>query len=283
MTEITTIPGDVEAWRVGETEFVHGAGPGSTPERFYIQKDQSLMDLYAELCPDFRHSRIVELGIAAGGSAALLALLTSPAKLVACDIAASPAPALAGFIERHGLADVVRPYYGIDQADRGQLTEILDRELGGQAIDLVIDDASHLWDKTVASFEVLFPLVRPGGMFIIEDWSAQYLIAQEIAEVRADPTSRKHEQAKAHYEEAVRGGATPRPPLARLGVELLLVAAASSEVITQVTANRHWLAVRRGPATLDPDAFRLADLYSDHFGWLAEEPGEWWYRRMWET
>ena len=38
-------------------------------------------------------------------------------------------------------------------------------------LDLVVDDASHAYEETKTSFEVLFPLLRPGGIYVIEDWS----------------------------------------------------------------------------------------------------------------
>lgn len=34
---------------------------------------------------------------------------------------------------------------------------------------VLIDDASHIWQHQIDAFEVLFPSVLPGGMFIIED------------------------------------------------------------------------------------------------------------------
>src|SRR4029077_11377083 len=40
------------------------------------------------------------------------------------------------------------------------------------SIDVVIDDASHLYGPTRRSFEILFPLLKPGGAYIIEDWPA---------------------------------------------------------------------------------------------------------------
>jgi hypothetical protein len=38
-------------------------------------------------------------------------------------------------------------------------------------LDLVIDDASHIYGPTKASFQALFPLLRPGGLYLIEDWA----------------------------------------------------------------------------------------------------------------
>ncbi len=36
--------------------------------------------------------------------------------------------------------------------------------------DLIIDDASHNGVKTMTSFGLLWPLVSPGGFYVIEDW-----------------------------------------------------------------------------------------------------------------
>ena len=50
------------------------------------------------------------------------------------------------------------------------LRQIILRELADE-LDLVVDDASHTYEETKASFEFLFPLLRPGGIYVIEDWS----------------------------------------------------------------------------------------------------------------
>ena len=47
----------------------------------------------------------------------------------------------------------------------------------------MIDDASHLLMPTERSFDALFPRVRPGGAYIIEDWCAEYHTAQVLATV----------------------------------------------------------------------------------------------------
>lgn len=36
--------------------------------------------------------------------------------------------------------------------------------------DLIVDDASHHGQITRASFDLLWPLVTPGGFYVIEDW-----------------------------------------------------------------------------------------------------------------
>jgi hypothetical protein len=42
--------------------------------------------------------------------------------------------------------------------------------LGGQ-FGLIVDDASHDGDLTMASFNLLWPLVQPGGFYVVEDWT----------------------------------------------------------------------------------------------------------------
>lgn len=44
----------------------------------------------------------------------------------------------------------------------------------GCLLDVVIDDASHWNDLTLATFAGLWPRVRPGGLYFIEDLSCSY-------------------------------------------------------------------------------------------------------------
>ena len=72
--------------------------------------------------------------------------------------------------DSRGLQDRIKTYWGIHQGDKVKLREIVAAEFVGP-LDLVLDDCSHLYDHTRDSFEALFPLLRPGGLYIIEDWS----------------------------------------------------------------------------------------------------------------
>jgi hypothetical protein len=70
----------------------------------------------------------VELGIAAGGSTALISLLAQPRKLVACELNEVPVQALTEFIDARRATDVVRPLLRVDQSDCVRLAEIVDAE-----------------------------------------------------------------------------------------------------------------------------------------------------------
>jgi MycE methyltransferase N-terminal len=58
-----------------------------------------------------------------------------------------------------------------DQSDQDGLSAIA-AKLGG--LDLVIDDGSHVSDHVIASFLALFPHLRPGGLYAIEDVQTSY-------------------------------------------------------------------------------------------------------------
>jgi predicted O-methyltransferase YrrM len=252
---------------VDGVELVCAYEPGSTPERFYIVKPPALVARYQELCAAVEGGRVVELGIAEGGSTALIALLARPERLVAFDLEEHRVDALDTLIAERGWGDRVRPHYGVDQADRARLARIVDEELDGRPLDLVIDDCSHQLEPTRASFETLFPRLRPGGLYVIEDWRADHAMREAVAAaIRAEVAAGRHPLRDASP--PAEGSDVPADwqPLSRLAIELLLTRAGSGEVVEEVALDEFWLTVRRGPGELDLEGFRLADAYHDHFG-----------------
>ena len=124
--------------------------------------------------PDFRAESIVELGIWDGGSTALWFEVFQPQKLVAMDLMTrGDSEYFRAFVRSRNIESRISTHWGVDQSDAAQVATIITKELSGP-LDLVIDDASHMYEETKASFELLFPLVRPGGLYIIEDWAWSY-------------------------------------------------------------------------------------------------------------
>jgi hypothetical protein len=58
-----------------------------------------------------------------------------------------------------------------DQADERFLTDLSERS---GPFDLIIDDGSHYCADVLASFAVLFPLLRMGGIYVVEDTATSY-------------------------------------------------------------------------------------------------------------
>jgi hypothetical protein len=254
---------------VDGVEFICGYRPESTPDRFYIVKPMAFVERFMDLCRDFEGAAVFELGIAEGGSTALMALVAHPRKLVSVDLEEQPLAALAEFINRRGLGDTVRPYYGVDQSDRSRLAEIAQAEFGAEPLDLVVDDASHQLAPTRSSFETLFPRLRAGGLFVIEDWNADHHFRDAVAASLRSRTSTPGPDAQQSSVPPMRPELAQQQSLSRLAVELLLARACTGDAVDEVTFRDEWIVVRRGPATLDPASFRLTDLYTDYFGYLS--------------
>jgi demethylmacrocin O-methyltransferase len=64
----------------------------------------------------------------------------------------------------------------VDTVRGSQNDEALLRELAGRIgpLDIVIDDGSHLNADVITSFRTLFPLLAPGGLYVVEDLQTAY-------------------------------------------------------------------------------------------------------------
>jgi SAM-dependent methyltransferase len=188
--------------------------------------------------------------------------LAEPRKLIAIDNEPQRLEALDEFLEARGATDTVRPYYDVDQADADRLREIISAELDHEPLDLVIDDASHHYDLTRASFEALFPRLRPGGLYIIEDWNADPrfmdAVVKALQEGRSGPPAGPDAGATV----------TERDPLCRIALELALAAASAHTAVAEVTLDAQVITITRGDAELD-DGFTLDDSFRDYFKLLG--------------
>jgi hypothetical protein len=114
----------------------------------------------------YRPIRLLEIGIGGyesslGGRSLLAWRAYFPfARIVAFDI--EPKPGLAG-----GRVTI----YQADQTSMPDLNRIAAKE---GPFDIVIDDGSHLNAHQIFTFHALFPAVRPGGLYIVEDVQTSY-------------------------------------------------------------------------------------------------------------
>jgi hypothetical protein len=99
---------------------------------------------------------MIEVGVYQGASVATWNEYFSNAKIVGIDIDPQCKKYERGNIQvRVG-----------DQSDANFLFDIIS-EFGKPR--LVIDDGSHRWDQQIATLQILFPLLEPGGFYICED------------------------------------------------------------------------------------------------------------------
>jgi SAM-dependent methyltransferase len=223
---------------VNGTRFVIASQPGeyldreSTADLFVLVKPREMTDQMLDLVERLEPDRIVDLGIFKGGSTALLASLRPAAHVTAVDISAEPVQGLEQFIAEREPTGLIHSHYGIDQGDAQQLGAIIDADHGTHPLDYVVDDASHLYRESRATFEVLFPRLRPGGLYVLEDW------------------------AWAHFPEDLwqkaGGWFHDRPALTNLVVELLLSIGTGTALISEIRVSHNYVEIVRGSADYCP-------------------------------
>jgi predicted O-methyltransferase YrrM len=209
----------------------------SSRDRFCLVKRPDLVVAYLALLADLQPATIVELGVFQGGSCALMAVAAGPDVLVSVELSEERVPALDALIAERGLGDRVHVHHAVDQADAATLGDLVDRHLAGRPLDLVVDDASHLVGPTRASFNTLFPRLRPGGVYITEDWSWAHI-----------------------------GWGTARPtetPLTELVFEVTMALPSRPGLITELRIDHDWAVVVRGNAELDVAEFDISECYSE--------------------
>lgn len=198
-----------------------------------IAKSRRYLEKYIALKASEQHlENVFELGIFRGGSTAFLSEFFAPRKLVAIDFKSKPAAALSAYIENTGKTNSVRPYYGVNQADTLTLERIVAAEFQNQPLDLVIDDASHMLEETRVSFNCLFPKLRAGGLYIIEDWAWAHTKSVTSAITDSNPLAGK-------------------ASLANLIFEIQLASVVIPEVIDEVVVNDAFVLVRKGNKPTD--------------------------------
>jgi cephalosporin hydroxylase len=176
---------DESALTVDGTTYVLIGNP-CTEDQLLLYKRRAMLEAYEPIIEEFQGGAIVELGIYRGGSTAYFAQRFAPRSLIAFEWSPDPVVALDRFIETQALGDSVHLHYGVDQADKATVARQVEAALGDDPIDLVLDDASHRYGPTVASFEVLFPRLRPGGLYVIEDWRSEDWFIEALLMVLAE-------------------------------------------------------------------------------------------------
>lgn len=193
----------------------------TTASEIIVLKPKSSFDRYRDIVGAEPKS-VLELGVFEGGGAVGLAGLWPNAKIAGIDIRA-PNPALDAHLANFGLKDRVRLHYGVSQDDAPALQHIIGASFA-DGIDFVVDDASHYYEHSRRSFEIVFPYVKPGGLYVLEDWGwADWQDWQDGKNVFAD-----------------------KKALSNLAFEFVMLAGSSPQLVESVHVTWGFVAVRRG-------------------------------------
>jgi hypothetical protein len=108
--------------------------------------------------------RVLEIGVLDGGSLCMWREYFPHAKLFAIDVE----PRTLAWKDR--IRDCTVSL--VDQGDLAQLNGFV-QSTGGN-FDLIIEDGGHQMHQQLLSFEVLYPAVKPGGAYVLEDHGTSY-------------------------------------------------------------------------------------------------------------
>jgi len=118
--------------------------------------------------------RILEIGADSGVSlGAWLKYFTKPAAVqgVAYGVDATAAKATACKLMPDQCEKLA--IYSLDQSDKAALADMSAKNPEGW--DIIIDDASHYPPHQIISFQNLWPKLRPGGLYVVEDIETSYV------------------------------------------------------------------------------------------------------------
>jgi len=146
------------------------------------------------------------------------------------------------FISRHSLGDSVHLHYGTSQSDRRAMAKIVRKEFGDQALDLVIDDCSHRYEPAKASLNLLLPRLRPGGVYLIEDWGWAHW-----------PTD--------HWQGTTHQYADEPHPMSKLILELVMVAESRPGLVRALNLTGGAVYLTRGDEIVSDDTFDVSTSY----------------------
>lgn len=204
----------------------------SKGQTFTLVKSPRSLRYYAELANTFRPKTIFEIGMFQGGSMVLLDKLFEPECLVGLDIARDPIEPLENY---RATRPHIKTYYARSQDKQG--TVMAARENFKNGIEFVVEDASHHYEKSRETFKNIFPLVKNGGQYIVEDWQWSHQPPHQ---------DKKHPWAD-------------RPALSNLVTEIILMST-RHRVIESVFLHDNICSVTKGAGVLKEDAWDLKNL-----------------------
>jgi predicted O-methyltransferase YrrM len=223
----------------------------TNPEWVCLRKTPRVVARYKALAAELQGCRMMEVGVDRGGGTSFFLKCFQPQSLLAIDLAGEPAPELSRFLAVHDKDQRVNVHWGVDQADSVEVPRLVSEMFNDQPLDIIVDDASHLLRPTTKTFEMLFPRLRRGGIYVIEDWTSEHLMENRLAVAMASKS-----EAELAAEMASQLAADPantfQLPMSFLICQILIAAAYNPDWIESVQATNGICEIRRGHAEIEP-------------------------------
>ena len=204
------------------------------PDGVVLLKPKNWIEMYCDLVERDQVRTLLELGVWQGGMAVFLPSFEPDLRYMGVDKSAEVAPLRSIIAGLPKIRDRVRLAFSTSQSDPLLPAEVA-KHFGSAELDLVIDDASHMYEHSRRSFELFFPMLRPGAAYIVEDWAWAHW-----------PNYTPHSSV-AH-----------QPSLSNLLFEISILAASAPEIVASVEVKSAMFIVRRGSAELK-ETWRMND------------------------
>ena len=214
----------------------------SSDNNFLLGKPRSMVEKLSFIGQQHDIHKIFEMGILHGGSVVLNDQLFPLKKLVAIDFNTQPVESLSRYIDVNKKLDFIKPYYGVNQADRLKVNEILTLHFPNKDIDLIIDDASHLYNETREAFNITFPYLRKGGLYIIEDWAWAHWSGD-------------------YWQKGGNDFLNGKTALSNLLIELFMLSASRPDLIKSINIQHDQVVVIKGEGAIPEGKFNISDHY----------------------
>jgi len=117
----------------------------------------------------------VEIGTASGAALLTYARYFRYGQFIGIDAKPHLVKKLRGELGRRGLSSRVAVACGDATNPIALLESCALPGFAAGPLDFVVDDCSHQLAQARASLMALWPILRPGGFYIVEDWMAAYL------------------------------------------------------------------------------------------------------------
>jgi hypothetical protein len=105
--------------------------------------------------------RILEVGVFNGASLRTWAGYFAHAEVIGADI---------NFRAKRHESGRIR----VEILDQGNVQDLVDIGLKHGPFDIVVEDGSHMWEHQTTTFKTLFPFVKPGGLYVVEDLQTNF-------------------------------------------------------------------------------------------------------------
>lgn len=204
---------------------------------FILMKGRDCINGYLDILPRReQYDDVLELGIMKGGSCVLFNELLKPKRHMAIDIAhlKSGLPEFTQYVAGQGRK--FHAQHRVSQDDPATIVSTYETTFGAKAeFDLIVDDASHNYTLSLASFNALFPRMKVGGVYALEDWGW------------------------AHWPGRFQEGTHPEyknPALSNLAIHALLGVTGAGGIISEIIAKPNTVFIIRGAAPIR-DGFQI--------------------------